>query len=131
MLRDPAEHAVDDFAVGRVLVLAVLFQVLLQAADLVVDVVADGEHLLERALVGEEAADGGHADHHRVERGRFDGCRMGQLRGAQEAGEDGGAEFLPDLHFDSSSKKGFSKEATPPWRHLRISLYNKGAVIRR
>ena len=105
VLRDLAEHAVDDFAVGRVLVLAVLFQVLLQAADLVVDVVADGEHFLERALVGEEAADGGHADHHRVERGRFDRCCMGQLCGAQEAGEDGGAEFLPDLHFDSSSKR--------------------------
>ena len=102
MLCDPAEHAVDDLAVERVLVLAVLFHVLLDSADLVVDVVADGEHLLERALVGEEAAESGYADQHGVERRRLGPRRKGKLRrerhGGHEAGEDGGTEFFPALH---------------------------------
>ena len=102
VLCELSENAVDDLAVKRVLVLAVFLHVLLEAADLVVDVVADGEHFLERALVGEEAADGGHADHHGVERRRLGGCRKGKgqrkRRGGHEAGEDGGAELFPDLH---------------------------------
>ena len=102
VLCDLAEHAVDDLAVKGVLVLAVFLHVLLESADLVVDVVADGEHFLERALVGEEAADGGHADHHGIECRRLDPHRKGKgqrkRRGGHEAGEDSGTELFPDLH---------------------------------
>ena len=102
VLCDLAEHAVDDLAVEGVLVLAVFLHVLFEPADLVVDVVADGKHFLERALVGEEAADGGHADHHGIERRRLSPRRKGKVRrercDAQEAGKNGGAKFFPDLH---------------------------------
>ena len=97
MLGETCEHGVDDGAVFFILFLAVRLHILLEPADLVVDIDADGQHFLERAVIGQEASDDRHADHHGVERGGLSRCST-QRHCCQKGGSYGQADFFRGFH---------------------------------